>query len=972
MTGLAAVGILRQAPLITSTSRQHETGSRAPARAGRSASGVALAWLILAALSFVSDGNAADAVTAKTQHDDNASASHRAQEWTFSRVDDVNFDEWPDEWQRKKGIRYPNYVKIKIVSHDADLESRVQSLDTAMVKAWPQFREMFPSLGSLPPSIADSILDRFLLVQLNGGNAAVQSPSIPTSQLFQYRFTCRIMTEGLKHDTAHASLVFLDAKDREVLVLNTPLTTGTTAWQTLQIDRVRPPQQATTMCVRLTVVGSEDGTQDINGRIGIDDIRIEPFPQLQITTNQRFGIYNVGQPIVATAKLLGMPVDTSIVEFRLLDHRGTELSRNRSPVSSELKDQARIEPTATWELPELAPGFYRIASSFSGDRSTSLETETTVAVIESLGRKGKAGESLSGSAAADGDGVDDRGPFGWSLPRGSQGIDSRELVDWLARLGVAWLKYPVWTSPEDAAGLERNATLMSRLQTAGIQTVGVLSTPPAADLPSYEIASPGDAVAANLFRDPAVWKPRLEPIMNQLSLKVRKFQIGADDDHSFLGRPRLQELISVIRSGLQGFGQAIQVTISWPWTEPTLLSNEATWQAANRTSSNTPMTADELDAFLDGEAKEASGRGPQTWLCLDPIDADRYDRNTRISDMVMRMAAVQKHPIELATIRDPFDARHGLLREDGRPSDLLLPWRTTSLLLGGTRYVGALQMQNDSNNQVFAGADRAVLMVWSPTPRVEEIYLGEDVRQVDVWGRVTPVPMIQHAGHPAQQIVTGPMPIFLIGVDATLLAFRMSVAIAETELDSYLGQVQPLNVVYTNPTRDAMVGEMRIQHPESWQVDAPTRGWELLGGTSATQTFDVVLGNTALIGEYEIALNFQFQTTPAKEITVYRKVNVGVRGLSVKLTSRVTESDELQVTMEMTNATSRSLSYDCMLFPPPGRQYQRRYVRAAPNETTTRDFFFSGGRELAGGRMLLRAIEQDGRRVLNYEAEVAP
>ncbi len=958
MTGTAALGILRNSTVTTRTSRACETHRRAVGIAAQVSRclGIISTWIAVTLVSI-------SLATAN----DNSSPSLRGYQWDFGRSDDEDFNSVPDGWLRRKGVKYPNYVKIEIAAHDPLLESNIRSFDTAMVKAWRSVQALIPSVSSLPPSLTDLIVDRFLLVELDGGLAEIQSPHMPTSQLFQYRFSCRLMTEGLKYDAAHASLVFLDAELKEVQVLDTPVITGTTPWRRVEIDRVRPPQNAKHMCVRLIVSGSEDGIQDIRGRIGIDDIRIEPFPQLQITTDEPLGVYDLGKPIVATAKILGMPVDSSLVEFRLLDHRGVELHRHQAEIhsspdpsnainstKSSTKKNADGSPTATWTLPPITSGFYRIASAFVDDHSTSLATDTTIAVIEPL----RIGEVA--------------GPFGWALPQGSQGIDTRELTAWLTKLGVAWLKYPCWTAPEDTVALERNAVLVGRMQSVGIQMVGVLDAPPTSELVHYEIQSPRDALIANLFRDRAVWQQRLEPIMSQLTLKVRHWQLGADDDQSFLGRPRLQEQVSSIRTGLQGFGQSIDVAISWPWMEPMLSAEESSWQATSRTSDRNPLTAAELDATLDVEARAKTGREPQTWLSLDAIDANRYERNTRIADLVMRMAAIRNHDVQLATIRDPYDSRFGLLREDGRPSDLLLPWRTSSLLLGDTRFVGTLSLQNGSNNQVFAGPSRAVVMMWSPTKKVEEIYLGKDVKQVDVWGHVSPVPVVDHAGHEAQRIETGPMPIFLIGVDATLLAFRMSVAIAETTLDSFLGQVQPLHVVYTNPTRDSMVGEMRIRHPDAWQVDSPTRSWELLGGKSATQGFDIVLGNSAMIGEYDIALDFQFQTTPPREITVYRKVNVGVAGLSVKLKSRITNDNELQVTVEMTNTSPKALSYDCMLFPPPGRQYQRRYIRVAPMETTARDFFFSNGSELVGGRVLLRAVEQDGRRVLNYDAEVTP
>ncbi len=971
MTRYATLGILRAPGTSTSIPARRETSSRSRLLAAL----VVLATLGLGVKPVVSQkpeeqAPVIQAPVTQAPVEPTPSSSIVASDnyWDFGRSDDKDFNQWPDDWQRGTGIGFPKYIKIGIVSHDQAAEAKTLAMDTTMIKIWPKLRETFPFLSNLPPSISDLFVDRFLAIDMDGGQAKVQSPPHPTSQLYQYHFTCRMMTQGLRHDAVQVSLVFLDAKGKEISVLDAPEMRGTNPWTKLEIDRVRPPLQATQMMVRLTVLGSEDGLQDIFGRVGIDDIRIEPFPQLEVSTDELLGVYDFGQPITITAKVLGTPSDSSTVSFRLVDHAGNVLHQHQAtsepkPIksnanSSNVTDENSLategSPEVQWQLPTIQPGFYRVLSSFAEDRSTSLSTVTTLAVIESLGV-----DELSG-------------PFGWSLPKGDRGIEPREFAEWLHKLGVACVKYPCWFAPNDQVGMERASTLIGRMQSHGTRTIGVLDIPPASELPAYEIPAARDVVAANLFRDRAIWHPRLEPVMPQMSLKVRSWQLGVDRDYSFMGRPRLKEAIAGITDGLQGFGQPLDFAISWPWLEPTLSGDDSGWHANVRSTVDTPLTANELDAFLQAEATLATVRQPATWILLDPIHSDRYSRDARIQDLVMRMAAVRKHDIRVATVTDPYNEDTGLLTEDGRPNDLLLPWRTASLVLGDVRYVGKLALRNGSENQVFAGPKRAVLMMWSPSPNVEEMYLGENVKQIDVWGRVTDVPTVMIEGQKRQRIEVGPMPIFLVDVDATLLAFRMSVAIVEKQIDSLLGQRQSLNVVFTNPSREALVGEMRFRYPKTWQVDTPVRPWELLGATSGNETFEVVLGNAAMVGQYEISFDFLFDTTPPKHITVYRKMNVGVEGLSVKLTTKLTEDDELHVVLELANASLKTLSYDCMMFPPPGRQYQRRFVRIAPQETVTRDFYFSGGRELIGSRMLLRAIEQDGQRVVNFDTLITP
>ncbi len=879
--------------------------------------------------------------------------------WDFSRASDQNFDNWPDGWQRYRGTGYPAYVNVAITARDPDQERQFLALDTGVVRFWPRLRKSYPSLPVLPPSVTDAIVDRYLRVELDGGQVKLQSPGVPASRMYQYRFSCRMMTQGLRHDTAHAELVFVDEDGDEIAAHSTTPLRGTTRWDTVTMDLVRPPVGAAKMLVRLVVERSEDGLEDIHGTIGFDDIRIDRYPQLRVTTDEALGIYALGRPVVATATIMGLPAGASKVQFQLFDSSEQVIAETRLAVRHQASEASGAKTTTTrsphsevtWKLPRLEPGFYRVSASLVGEHASTLATETTLAVVEQL---------IGGSP---------HGAFGWTLPTGNEGIAAKVMAPWLADLGVAWVKYPCWLAPEDTAGAEEIAAIFSKLQDAGIQTVGMLDVPPEEQVSMFALRGRRDVVAAQLFRDIETWQPLLEPVMTRLTLKVRTWQLGADRDHSFMGRPRLRETISTISDGLQGFGQPIDVAICWPWLEGELPPGESSWQAVCR-SSDPPLAAQELDAFLTIGDKGARVDGPRTWLLLDPISADRYDRDSRIRDLVLRMAAVRSHRVQAAFVSNPRDPQHGLLRPNGRPDTLLLPWRTTSRLIGNLRHAGSLQLRSGARNAVFAGSDRAVLMLWSAEPTEELIYLGEHVQAVDVWGKVTNLETETGGNQPAQRIKIGPVPIFILGADPTLLAFRMSVEVEPNQLDSFLGQTQRLSVSFANPTRESILGEMHVRSPQTWAVETPSRSWEALAGRSATHDFNVVLSNTAKIGSYDVPIQFEIETVPPQLITVYRNVNVGPEGIKLNVTTRLLRNNELRVQIEMTNEGTRPQSYDCLLFPPPDRQYQRQFVTIKPGETIRREIYWPDGDRLIGQRMLLRAVEQDGRRVLNYAIDV--
>ncbi|TWU58844.1 hypothetical protein Poly51_16240 [Rubripirellula tenax] len=960
MTGINTGGILRVATADAYTAAS--AGGTSCAFAIRSLRWLIAAWMV----GFVLAATAvAQSLPADSSTDENQLVASltklESYSWTFGRRDDPDFQGTPKGWKQRIGDGFPKYVGYQIVPRDEDFGQRMRQIDTELVRMWSSLRPRFPSLPALPPSISDMTVDRYLRIDLDGGQLMAQSPTIEASRMFQYRFSADIMTQGLRHDSARAELIFLDERGDEIAAHSTDRITGTTKWTTYRVDLVRPPVGAKAMQVRVHVQRSDDGLEDIRGTIGFDNLRIDQYPQLQITTNQSRGVYRVGESITTTAKIMGLPSGDSTIQFALLDHAGRAIAKQQlsarhgnlqsASKSSSKKPVVSPDSEVTWALPRLEPGFYRVAASIVGKQTSTLSTEVTLVVIDDL---------VGGPP---------HGPFGWTLPRGSRSASPRELATWLSSLGVAWVKYPCWIAPDDTASAEEVAALLSRLQDSGLQTIGMLDAPPESQIPKYQLRGRRDIVAAQVFRDVNTWQPLLEPIMTRLTLKVRTWQLGGDRDFSFLGRPRLQESIQQISTGLQGFGQPIEVAISWPWLEEELHSKEASWQAVCR-SSDPPLAAHELDAFLELGESQSRGDGPRTWLLLDPINKSGYDRDARIRDLVLRMATVRSHRVQAAFVSDPYDPQNGLLRPSGRPDELLLPWRTTSRLIGNLRKTGSLQLQSGAQNAVFVGGDRAVLMLWSAEPAVEKIYLGDNVQMIDVWGRVTDLPIQPDPIQPCQHVSIGRVPIFIVGADPSLLAFRMSVELQPKQLDSLLGQVQSLSVKFANPTRDSLVGTVRILTPESWSISSPIRNWETLSGRSTSESFDVVLGNTAKIGDYDVPLQFELETVPPKLITVHRNLSVGPEGLEIKITTRLLRGNEMRVQIEMTNRSTRAQSYDCLLFPPPGRQYKRRFVTIQPGEMIRREIFWPDGDELVGKRMLLRSVEQDGNRVLNYPIDV--
>lgn len=988
--------------------------------------------------------------------------------WGFSRLEDKDYDGWPDGWQRQKDRNHPAYLKLQVVANDEAWLKKAQAADMMVLNAWPKVRKAIPNLSGLPPSVADWTVDRYFRAELNGGSVMVQSPMVPVDSLYRFQLELVGRSESLVHDHAYAELVFFSNDGRVVAQHATPSLRGTTPWTPLSSALLPVPKSAVKAAVRLIVRPiNAVGEFDINGAAGFDGIMIRRLPEMRITTDHPMAIYDVGTRPEVSVRVFGLDRKTASMHFIVKDVFGRKVteetvsfleivappddlleqtapadspsSLNKSLARSATSDGDRtpigleIDPTATknpsetltsdvldpvgsqlanpsldvlnldgvgledsglealpmdagsqkskpisadadspdrvpsrptqaiegvaiYHVPVLRPGYYVVESVLGGAGGQSLSSETSLAILG----------ALPTSTA--------NNPYGWTLPPSVHtALDPKRIPDWLHRLGVGVVKLPCWFAPEEKSELDDAAWLVGRLQETEIRTVGLLDHPPRSVLTKIDESERREPAAANYFRDSKVWAPLLEPIMTRLSLKVRTWQLGADNDYSFLGRSQLKKAIKDIGRNLQGFGQPIGVAFSWPWLEPLPPPTEQSWAALNLATS-TPLAYNELDAYLQSlESNQSGGRDTsEHWVALDPLDSKTYDLQTRVTDLVLRMTTVRGYRVPATFISSPLDPRQGLLREDWRPNELLLPFRTTSLLLGDLTRTGTLPMRGGSSTVVLANATQTTVVIWNPVPTKEVVYLGDKIRQVDVWGNtIVPKQIKVDGGRPSHEVQVGPMPTFLIDVDPVLVAFRMTTQLVNTNLDSLLGRRQSVSLQFVNPTPELLSGEVRIRPLNDWSVDSRPQAFDVSPGRTAVHEFEVSLRNSAKIGPSQVEFDFLLRTVPPRRFTVTRTVNVGPDGLDLEVTTRLS-GGELLVLLSMTNRTTEPMQYDCMMFPPGGRQYQRRQIVIPPGESVKRLFPWEDGASLVGQTMLLRAIEQNGSRVLNQVVEINP
>ncbi|MCA9248214.1 MAG: hypothetical protein KDA42_13895, partial [Planctomycetales bacterium] len=503
---------------------------------------------------------AAAAVPQDQRHPDAVEVYHCA----LDAQSDLNYDRWPDGWQRKEGPGFPHYLKIGI--HDE------------------------------PTAVAGSCLR----IEPDGGAAAIHSPPIQVDNRFSYVLECRVRSAGLTHDSARVTVTFYDADKNVVEEYTSDAYRNDAEWTKIHIG----PFNTSSELAEMAVIGLhlEPGErEDLAGWVEFDDIWFARLPRMTLTTNSEFNVYSSPNDVRVTCHISGIVERDPEIRFELLDAssqsidqsaqilQGEVIARKSSKVSEILSGAANTPVgyagTAEWK-PQLvqdsadnAYGFYRVRVTMRSQQGIMHERETTIAIIRPLS-----------------EGV--RGGFGWSLPRGDDPLSLEALSSLLPTVGINWLKFPVWYDDVQSRRGEEIMRFAERLTLKDIELIGVLDNPPERMRAGF-----GDQThmsAANIFSsDSTLWLPSLDPVMTRLSMKIRWWQLGADHDTSFVGYPKLPEKIDEIRRKLYRFGQEVHLGLPWRWLAETHPEENPPWQFL--TYSATPsLTADELSVYLAG------------------------------------------------------------------------------------------------------------------------------------------------------------------------------------------------------------------------------------------------------------------------------------------------------------------------------------------------------------------------------------
>jgi hypothetical protein len=839
---------------------------------------------------------------------------------------DVNYDDWPDLWKRQLSSTLPVYVKVGI-----------EDDPTAVAK-------------------------RCLKVKLNGGNVLVNSPAVAISDQFSYVVQAKFRGEGVRYSRARLRLDFCDENRNVMESATTAWFRNTEGWQDIGIDAVNVTHPDVRLAI-ITLIVEEGEHVDLEGSFSISDIWLARVPRMSVTTNSPFNVYDNPQDVLVACKLSGIREKDPNIRFRLYDASLKNLADNTLKMQGMLiteklskasdivnKDQLAERPRGyagkiEWHPPIKEFGFYRVYVKMDTDQGSLDERWISIAVVPRIERK-------------------TRGEFGWSLAGDNIPLNFEHLQQLLPRTGVSWVKLPVWYSSTEIERGEQLVQFTEKLAAEDIDVVGVLDRPPV-DL-EFGKEIPADASIADLLsnEDSSVWLPSLDEVLTRLSLRVRWWQLGIDNDTSYAHFPNNEKEIRTLREKLFRFGQDVSLGIGWPWLEMPRTNRHPTWDF-EQMSADPQLTGDELASYLSLPVRE----GVTRWATVKPLPAAHYSLETRTRDLVQQMVSAKINGASAIFADQPFDDASGLMSDVGTPGDLLLPWRTTAALLSGTTYLGNLYLAGGSENRVFQAADGTVVMVlWNQSPQQEVLYLGEEVKIVDVWGRPEK-PQLKDRRH---VIEVAELPKFVMGMNGAIARLSMGAKIAHSDIPSVFELAHANSIEIENTFPQGVGGTLRIVGPDRWQIVPDKIDFKLAVGEKVRRPFQVYLPFDAICGPTPLRIDFEVNAEKAYRFSIYREVNVGDKDIELEVNTRLKDNGSLVVEQRMINRGDKPVDFKCFLNASSvGRKQQRMQVYQLTNTWDSRTYTYVDGEELLGEELYLKVEEQGGqRRVLNYSFTV--
>jgi len=844
----------------------------------------------------------------------------------FEQDQDRDFDKQPDDWTRRRGEKFPTYVKAEIDRKHAHRGNQSLRFD------------------------------------VNGGMATYYSPIIRIDSLHSYVFRGFLRTQGLKQNAAVISLSFLNhRRERIRRILSKPVTGTHHDWVKVRVGPLSLAKNTRFVVIGCHLLQGKNLEKDIRGSVWFDDLWMGRLPTLRLVNNFRTHFKNPNSPIVIRSFVSGLdPRKDYSLNLAVLDSSHREIASKGyliKAIPKTLKSESKnMKPyDFRWELAAQPHGFYQVKATLERENKTILEKKTTFAVMDLVKNELE-------------------GEFGWSISTDMPGLVLEEFADIASQAGINWLKFSVWKSVYGQSSHKPSeiAQFFDTLGQSQITGIAVLTDPPTRI--RNQFATDWSGISEIFSLPEKFWWSSLEPVVARYGSRVRHWQLGDDRDTSFAGMSKLDQVILRLKKRFDLIGRNTLFLVNWRKDvspgSPLGRKNVAliVYDREEEPTEEKKKHKKKKEAKIAKENRNE--RKPKKtydfkWIHLKPrfpSSNEKPDFNAIAADLVKRMVEAKKNGAKVIFATDIFHEKYGLLNSDGSPTPLFLPWRSTALTLQGTKYLGSFHLPHGSKNHVFLKNDEVILLAWNSVPTIEEIYLGDDIVIHDLWGRKKSPLTGSDLGR--QKIQIGPNPIIVRHCSKLVAQFRLSVGFQLGILKSQQGEQRDvLNA--RNTFRGVVGGNVKFNLPNEWDIQVPGDGkFSLDEGERLNMPLLIKLPPNTNLGRIPISIDFELDSF---HFRVYRNFNIGIGDVGMNVSWKHLDDGRLRIEQFITNNTNppEILNFRCSLFVP-GQRRRKAILSNLDRGVRKITFDIPNYDSLVGKNILIRAEQLNGKLVLNY------
>ena len=827
------------------------------------------------------------------------------QDYTFEEKDDLDQDQQPDDWTRRRGQGFPIYLRASIddkIGHNSNQSLRFDA---------------------------------------NGAQALYYSPPIRIDPRYAIILEGYVRSDRLEDTAGMLSVSLLDQKRRRISRhLSAPVTATQSEWVRVEIGPLLPGPE-----IRHAVIGCHllPGEQvEIAGRMHFDDLRLGRLPRLSLDHGFMSHFHDELLPLTVQARISGLDAqDDYQLQFQLTSTEGEPPLSATLPITVS-PDSAASDQLIDWQLPQQKAGFYRASASLVCNGQIRMTRETTLAVMP-----------LHDLAATD-------GGFGWSLGRHDQVVTWESLPDLAAQSGVNWIKLPVWSS---SSGLDPERTtrihrLLDKMTARGVNVVGVLDEPPAALRNRLELADIRTSEVLTLSRDN--WAPTVHPVIARYGATMRYWQIGDDADTTLANVPELSAVLGQVHREITGVGRRSRLVLPWEQTMFTPSRLNSSLSALSLTDRRGGADPNAVQPSIQSTRKA----GYAAWVTLWPDRLAGATPADRAATLVRSMLAARIGGAEAVFLGDIMNPESGLLSEAGAPTELYLPWRTAALALQGAEYLGEIVFPGESRSAVFARGDEAILFVWGREPTTERLFLGGEPYEVDLWGRRRPLEW--NSALQESEIPVETAPKIIRGGLAQIARWRVAAQFATGAMKSEYGWHDD-EIVGKNTFAQGVSGRVQIKLPKEWEAQPVEWPLQVAAGQPYRLPASLMLPTSAQLGEARIMLDYEITADQTYKFRVHQKYQVGLGDVTIEVVDRRLPDGRLEIEQVVKNKTDPAevLDFRCTLFVPKARR-QRFAVTQLGLGQDRKLYHLLNADALRGQELWLRLEQEGGRRILNH------